>query len=104
MNNLADRKMHTPDTCRRCKHTWRVAAKTSEGDFIGCYCMLDVPEEDRNCMENRVSERSGYTPKLSDYSTLFSSLLEIEGYQDLDAARYVEDTNCCQFYEEEKDE
>lgn len=99
MPSLDERESLLPANCRCCKHTWRVATKTSEGDFIGCYCMLDVPEEARNCMENRVPEIFGYIPKLSDFSELFRSLMEREGYPDLDAARYVEDTNCCQFFE-----
>ena len=100
MPSIDARERSLPANCRCCKHTWRGAIKTSEGVFIGCYCMLDVPEEDRNCVENSVSKGPDYIPKLSDFSELFRSLMEIEGYPDLDAARYVEDTNCCQFFEE----
>lgn len=102
MPSLDAHERRIPTNCRRCNHSWHVAIKTAEGTFVGCYCMLDVPEEDRNCVENEVSKESDYIPKLSNYLTLFSSLRELEGYPDLAAVRYVEDTNCCQFYEKEE--
>lgn len=97
---LSDRRMYNPCVCKNCKHRWRVRIETDEGDFYEYYCMLDVPEEDRHYVEAEVLDGLGYIPRLSEFSERFCQIMHIEEFHDLwDTPRYVEDTDCCQFYE-----
>lgn len=102
MPNLADRKMHTPDTCRWCKHCWSVKIETDEGDAIEHYCMLGASEEDIQYIDNEIFEElDGYIPKRADLSERFCQIMQIEDYRGLwDTPRYVWCTDCCNYYEE----
>ena len=102
MPNLADRKMHAPDTCRRCKHCLSVKVETDEGDTIEHYCMLGASEEDIQYIDNEIFEElDGYIPKLSDFSERFCQIMQIEDYHDLwDTPRRVWCTDCCNYYQE----
>ena len=101
MPSLADRKMHSPDTCRWCKHCWSVKIETDAGDMIGHYCMLDVPKVDRDYVDNEVLDGFGYIPKLADLSERFCQIMQIEDYHDLwDTPRRVWCTACCNYYQE----
>ncbi len=101
MPSLEERKMCSPDTCKTCKHSWRVRIETDEGDFYEYYCMLDVPEKDRTYVVYEVlDDLGGYIPRLSDFSERFCQIMQIEEFHDLwDTPRYVECTDSCNFHE-----
>lgn len=101
MPNLSERKMCSPDTCKTCKHSWCVKIETSEQDYDEYYCMLDVPEKDRDYVEAEVADDlGGYIPKRSEFSERFCEIMQVKEYIDLwDTPRYVECTDSCQFHE-----